>query len=111
MSWLLIPDGNMAKKQTHTPSAQKILRSLDERRLIIRTISGIFQRGRIMPAIRAILFIINSILLDSAAMQPRSKNIVRAKPRPFFGKGGVKSRTTLFLQNRARVRSCVYTFL
>ena len=52
-----MPKGNMTKKHAHTPIAQYRLRSLDERRFIILTMSGIFQRGRIMLAIKAILFI------------------------------------------------------
>jgi len=56
MSWLFMPAGNIANRQIHTPSAQKMLRSLDERRFMILTISGIFQRGKIIPAMRAILF-------------------------------------------------------
>lgn len=54
MSGLLMPVGNIAKKQTHAPIAQTMLISFDERRLIILIIRGMFQRGRIIPAIKAI---------------------------------------------------------
>ena len=52
MSRLCMPAGNITKKQSHAPIAQTMLRSLEERRLIIRTISGIFQRGKIILADR-----------------------------------------------------------
>jgi hypothetical protein len=55
MSGLLMPDGNIAKRQNHTPIAQYKLISFDERRLIILTIRGMFQRGRIIAAMRDIL--------------------------------------------------------
>jgi hypothetical protein len=55
-----MPAGNIARKQNHTPSAQGILRSFDDRRFIILTISGIFQRGSIILATKAILFNIAS---------------------------------------------------
>ena len=50
-----MPAGNISRKQVHAPKAQKILISFEERRFIILTISGIFQRGSIMLAIKAIL--------------------------------------------------------
>ena len=81
MSELAIPEGNMAKKHTHAPIAQYRLRSLDERRFIILTISGIFQRGRIILAIKAILFIIIIHFSTRPPRRTRSKNIVRAKSR------------------------------
>ena len=55
MSGLLMPAGNIARKQTHAPTAQTTLISFDERLLIILIISGIFQRGSIILAIKAIL--------------------------------------------------------
>jgi hypothetical protein len=61
-----MPAGNIAKKQNHAPSAQGMLKSLDERRFIILTISGIFQRGRIILAMRAIFCI---MILNELASQ------------------------------------------
>jgi hypothetical protein len=55
MSGLLMPAGNISRKQVHAPKAQKILISFEERRFIIRTISGMFQRGSIILATKAIL--------------------------------------------------------
>ena len=62
MLGLCMPAGNIAKKQSHAPIAQKRLRSLDERRFIILTIRGIFQRGSIMLAIKAVIY--NSVLMN-----------------------------------------------
>ena len=56
-----MPAGNIARKQAHAPRAQKMLISFEERRLIILIISGMFQRGRIMLAIKAILVNITEI--------------------------------------------------
>lgn len=56
---VLRPDGSMASRHTHTPTAQNMLISSDERLFIILIIIGIFQRGRIIDAISAILSIIN----------------------------------------------------
>jgi hypothetical protein len=55
MSGLLMPAGNISRKQVHAPKAQKILISFEERRFIILIISGMFQRGRIILATKAIL--------------------------------------------------------
>ncbi|MEK6732573.1 MAG: hypothetical protein AABY55_03015 [Candidatus Omnitrophota bacterium] len=55
ISGLFIPAGNIARKQTHAPTAQTKLISFEERRLIIFIIRGMFQSGRIMLAIKAIL--------------------------------------------------------
>ena len=55
---LLKPDGNIAKRHAHIPMAQAMLMSLEERRFIIRIISGMFQRGMTIEATNAILSII-----------------------------------------------------
>ena len=66
MSGLLMPAGNIARKQTHAPTAQTTLISFDERLLIILIISGIFQRGKIILAMRAIFCIIMSLTTSTA---------------------------------------------
>lgn len=55
---LLRPEGNIAKRHTQTPMAQKTLISPEERLFIILIISGIFHKGNTIEAIKAILSII-----------------------------------------------------
>ena len=55
---LFSPDGNIAKRHAHIPMAQAMLMSFEERRFIMRIISGMFQRGITIEAIKAILSII-----------------------------------------------------
>lgn len=57
---LFMPDGNIAKRHTHTPIAQYRLISFEERLFTILTISGIFHKGRTIEATNAILSIIIS---------------------------------------------------
>ncbi|OGX01496.1 MAG: hypothetical protein A3I73_01690 [Omnitrophica bacterium RIFCSPLOWO2_02_FULL_45_16] len=52
--------GDINKKHIHTPSAQGMLISLEDLLFMIRTISGMFQRGSIIAAISAIVFINSS---------------------------------------------------
>lgn len=54
---LFMPEGRTANKQIHTPMAQRILMSAEERLFIILKIRGIFHRGRITEATKAILSI------------------------------------------------------
>lgn len=56
---LFSPDGNIAKKHTHIPMAQEMLMSFEERRFIMRIISGMFHKGMTIEAIKAILSIIS----------------------------------------------------
>ncbi len=49
------PAGAISTRQHHTPKAQYVLISLDDLRLIIRTIRGIFHNGSTTDAINAIL--------------------------------------------------------
>lgn len=60
---LFNPEGNKANRQTHTPTAQKILMSSEERLFTILTIRGMFHNGRTTEAIRAILSIIAMLCL------------------------------------------------
>ncbi len=64
---LLKPEGSIANRQVHTPTAQKTLMSPDERLFIIFMIRGIFHRGRTIEATRAILSIMIYSCLSSAA--------------------------------------------
>jgi hypothetical protein len=48
-------DGAIKARQDHTPTAQNILISLEDFRFIILAINGMFQKGKIIAAIRAIL--------------------------------------------------------
>jgi len=55
ISGLLIPEGNIKRKQIQTPIAQKRLISSDDFRLSILIIKGIFQKGKIKAAITPII--------------------------------------------------------
>ena len=57
-SWETKAEGAIRAKQIHTPIAQKMLTSREDFLLMMRVISGIFQKGRIIAATRAILWII-----------------------------------------------------
>ena len=48
--------GAINKRQAHTPITQKVLMSSADRRLMILIIRGKFQKGRIIPAVRAIFW-------------------------------------------------------
>lgn len=52
MSLEIKPEGAINNRQTQTPIAQRILKSLEDFLLIILTIKGIFHKGRIMAAIK-----------------------------------------------------------
>ena len=58
---LFKPDGSNASKHAHTPIAQNRLISSEDLRFIILRMSGIFQKGRIIDATKAILSIINHL--------------------------------------------------
>lgn len=55
ISELLIPEGNIKRKQIQTPIAQKRLISSDDFRFSILAIKGIFQKGKIKAAIIPII--------------------------------------------------------
>jgi len=55
--------GAINKKHIHTPNAQCMLRSLDERLFITLTISGILNKGKTIAAMNAIVFIIRPAAL------------------------------------------------
>lgn len=56
------PSGSINKKHIHTPSAQDILMSLEDLLFMTLTISGMFHKGKITAAIKAIVCIIPSTI-------------------------------------------------
>ncbi len=62
---LFMPEGSIASRHTHTPTAQWILISSEERLFIILRIRGIFQSGKTIEATKAILSIIANYALPA----------------------------------------------